>query len=1536
MKSMPPSGALGVTMDDDALIEAEIAQQLDQINLEADDFQFDENEVDFQDDDLDFPLEDQEVVLPAEMSDYINQIQRQASDFEKELAECDELIQHQTPGPKTLLNEDELSDLEQLARERGVSPETYRKRVLEEEEDFTLTDYSTLVSDDKDQQTDANDNSMALVHLNERQLEFQKIFQENLRKMEETQKQREERLQREIQEDKKREWDDFEEKEKKWMDKFASLQKEETQLVAERKMQQEKFEIELKDKENQFERELKYYEEEIKKLETETKQEQEQLDLERSEELKRQEVKQQTSATKIQAGFRGYRVRKLHRKTLDERREERAKNWEEERVKEVEEEIQRQKEEDRLKRVKEEEEEKEKIEEEARRKAEEVAKKKAEEEAKKKEEEAKRKAKEEEAKRKAEEEEAKRKAKEEAKKKAEEEAKRKTEEEMKKKAEEEAKRKADEEAKKKAEEAKKKAEEEAKRKAEEEAKRKAEEEEARKSAEEAKKRLEEEEKKKAEEMAKRKAEEEIKKSEEEAAKKIAESAREEAVVESKEKKNVLRKSQVRMSQETSGSPRPKSARSRPKSAAKRSEDLDIFDMDDTKKLQTSAHLLQGLPENLEKLRLQWIKECMPWSKVSNEPWKLKTGTSKSMRRPTSAKKLQALSEDTILMAARVSTLRQVTTVELRDLPGCNISTLGQCWGLKTLKMSKCNLTVVEGLQQCKQLHYLDLQDNFIQYVDLKDLSNLTFLDLSHNSLSSIHGLSGCSNLRWLDLSKNKITRIGGTESLRRLHTLKLSHNQLISTTGLNDTPTLQMIDMSSNHLQMVEDVSKLCLLQSLMVSSNNLQKLPCLRNHVLMRVLCLDDNSITNLEDLQCDWLPLLEVLNLSQNSIEDLVPLNNLLILKHLDISHNQILEVESVSASVTKCVHLESLSVAGNPFTELTNLDLSLPSLKRIDERVLGSGGTEVKPRTSFEAMCLSQTKVYTELANSLLQDVGAEKSKLPLDLGALCDLYFKYCDTTQKLAEEHRYAHEYGEITMAVPTAPSTPKSSQRPPSSKSVRQAQRESHLLNPKEMFERAVKTSEKGNKEGETAMNGESLASLSGSMDGRIHAGLNEKKPPNLTAKAVKALVDEDFGVSHSSEMSDLQNVAATKIQACWRGHRVRRRIWGTEVMGQGLDEVDQEILRELHQAATKIQAVWRGYILRVRLEQALEFAKFEDEDDFDFQEVDLKDLNFNEEMLEDWKPPPTPQLPANHPVLGKPPIGKLSSPPGKIPSLNLGDKPQPPGNPRRAWRGMDSPLSEAPQNGHVPRPPSIVSATDTHRTAMSKKEEQISEEWGFRDANTAHVMMQRAKKLKYNAERRKKLGKLDPKQRLALFRRLEETNVTRKPVSQPSRQTLPRKEYFQARQEEIEKQDLEKRVMANLRNSRTFEWLHNQVGSFEDQEPHLQHHPQPQPHSVKLMRQMYDNNLPRLDPQGGRNNRLTGSPAMDLQSVDSVSLQGEMIQPPRRFSAGSEASSGARFPPIKTNSAGSGQKRERISFRDNEVKLGIGWGGGRKRGQRM
>ena len=100
------------------------------------------------------------------------------------------------------------------------------------------------------------------------------------------------------------------------------------------------------------------------------------------------------------------------------------------------------------------------------------------------------------------------------------------------------------------------------------------------------------------------------------------------------------------------------------------------------------------------------------------------------------------------------------------------------------------------------------------------------------------------------------------------------------------------------------------------------------------------------------------------------------------------------------------------------------------------------------------------------------------------------------------------------MAVPTAPSTPKSSQRPPSSKSVRQAQKEGqgHLLNPKELFERALQGSDKKKQDGGTPEKGESLLNHSGALDGRNHNTSGENKPPGISAKTIKALVDEDIG----------------------------------------------------------------------------------------------------------------------------------------------------------------------------------------------------------------------------------------------------------------------------------------------------------------------------------------------------------------------------------------------------------------------------------------
>ncbi|CAG2248371.1 unnamed protein product [Mytilus edulis] len=598
------------------------------------------------------------------------------------------------------------------------------------------------------------------------------------------------------------------------------------------------------------------------------------------------------------------------------------------------------------------------------------------------------------------------------------------------------------------------------------------------------------------------------------------------------------------------------------------------------------------------------------------------------------------------------------------------------------------------------------------------------------------------------------------------------------------------------------------------------------------------------------------------------------------------RILNIDVFQSSLQSYIYLEMLHLCGNPAVESLEdkdsfrkkLTSVLTRLHQLDDATLESTqcGSPIKPRNSFEAMCLHQVQMMKDVHHRFLQDTKSHLDSS--NLSELCEIYFKFCDKTHKMAEDNRYAHEYGEISIAQPTAPSTPKSG-RPRSARANKVVQ--DSYMSPKDMFEKALHDG----------------GSKGGGSNGLVRGDNVAVVKPVITAKIVQNILEDD---TTSQKKLHRRHEAAVKIQSAWRGYSVRR--WYEQVVQD--QSFDMAVLLELHNAAIKIQAIWRGYSVRCRLERALDFAKLEDDDEFG--EIDMNDLNFNEDILDDWKPPSTPQIPNRHAVLGKPPSGKKTTPP-KIPALPLGDNPHPPQQPRRAWRGMDSPLSDVQVQQNYPRPPSsLISGTDTHRTVQSRKEEKISEEWGFKNNETAHLMMQRAKKMKYNAERRKKLSKLDPKQRLVLFRKLEE--VSHYPhVQAPSRKILPRKEYFQERQKEIDNADREKRIEKSEKVSRTFEWLHTQVGDYDVSDSPINTNNQ-----GNRTRQRFgsDGNLPKLDSDlmSGKAVRLVSSP-VDLMSVDSVSIQGEFSKP-RRFSA-SSSDSQTRLPPIKGGSAPTGQKRK-------------------------
>ncbi|XDV28949.1 hypothetical protein PO909_032140, partial [Leuciscus waleckii] len=299
-----------------------------------------------------------------------------------------------------------------------------------------------------------------------------------------------------------------------------------------------------------------------------------------------------------------------------------------------------------------------------------------------------------------------------------------------------------------------------------------------------------------------------------------------------------------------------------------------------------------LPDSTEQKRLAWMMSCTPWSKLSlQNKRKVSSAQQQSQKRGPRRKRVSSLpplSVNTILKTGTWSSLKQVTTVMLEDLPGCCLSTLSECNNLQTLTLRRCGLTSLDGLNQCAQIRYIDVQENSITHVDCGGLVNLQVLLLGKNLLMNTHGFDGAENLQILQLSHNNISRISGLGPLKMLLRLSVDHNQLLSTRGLKEIYTLLHLDCSYNHLCHVEGLENCALLNTLDLRGNSLTELPVLQNHVLLRDLYLDDNLISSIVDLESYWLPLLQNLSVAQNSVTRLIPFLDLVSLRTLDASSN------------------------------------------------------------------------------------------------------------------------------------------------------------------------------------------------------------------------------------------------------------------------------------------------------------------------------------------------------------------------------------------------------------------------------------------------------------------------------------------------------------------------------------------------------------------------------------------------------------------------------------------------------------------------
>ncbi|XP_035194012.1 leucine-rich repeat and IQ domain-containing protein 1 isoform X15 [Oxyura jamaicensis] len=892
---------------------------------------------------------------------------------------------------------------------------------------------------------------------------------------------------------------------------------------------------------------------------------------------------------------------------------------------------------------------------------------------------------------------------------------------------------------------------------------------------------------------------------------------------------------------------------------------------------------------------------------------------------------------------------EVTEITLEDLPACSLSTLSECSNLQVLTLRRCGLVALEGLSSCKDLKYINMEENSIEMVDCENLENLCILILNKNHISSVCGLDGCINLQNLELSYNRITRIGGLESLKNLQQLNVDHNQLISTKGLSETATLIHLDCSFNHLTQIEGIESCGLLQILKLQGNNLQELPRLENHVLLRELYLDDNSISAMKMLSLYWLPLLQILSLSQNSLTELVPLNSFVSLEKLDIKNNCLSDLKSVIAWLSGCNNLRELSLSGNPLLQERNCKPSLckelPSLQFLDGENLN-----YHTLTTTERIKRSESRTFLELCQVQIEENVILKNKaVELGIASSIDAAQRQCwyfNQLMKLSIEHRCAHEYGELNVTDRDRPEALQNHLKQTSTGCLQEnnlfimgaTENKQVLLDPSERWittghikatfiNSSIPVHQKENKEDHRVKQK--------NIESCINYSEESKGNNNMSAqlKLQQSIISSNVGrdLQHFDNDTERLHMAASAIQSLWKKYHARRKTNCTKTRNNHFTEVS----RWKNEAATLIQASWKGFLLRRKLASALAAVKRDEVED-EYEEINVDDFMFYEAALEkEWLTLDSTRFTSKTLLFSN----QLHWPKKYSRPLNSSEHSNSLQlSPQALWQCVDRPHLYSPENLHFHRSSEKGTVSQLFDLKERKKfsyrsgkEEKISEEWyvklqysacsrnrGFKDISTAQLMLKRAHKMeprKYSSK------KVDPAVCLALFKNNENKHLHVK----PPRKTWPANAgYFEGEKEEFSQLDTTLDEKLQKRKDFTYQWLHTQLSDYE---------------AASSKNTKSCSFLPELDPvicNSGQVQLMASPVSREDTDLDLVSMASgsaltknrEKNKQPHRHSARSSKKNVST--PEKSHLGPS--CREWISFRDHPVQLSGGWGTGKKR----
>ncbi|KAI9547547.1 hypothetical protein NQZ68_017100 [Dissostichus eleginoides] len=699
---------------------------------------------------------------------------------------------------------------------------------------------------------------------------------------------------------------------------------------------------------------------------------------------------------------------------------------------------------------------------------------------------------------------------------------------------------------------------------------------------------------------------------------------------------------------------------------------------------------------------------------------------------------------------------------------------------------------------------------------------------------------------------------------------------------------------------------------------------PSLSNQVLLSELHLQDNSISSLQSLSAAWMPLLQQLSVAQNRITQLPSMSGCVSLANLDLRFNCLSEPLNVCESLEGCHFLREVQLTGNPLQQergwRSALQKALPGLRSIQQTDSSLAPPAVPQLGSASGSFLMFCQAQLQQTQYSQQQLSRELSNASSSLDAVKSSCRHFTEALQ-LAEDQRYAHEYGDTTVtACATIPeeTLDMDSTNTENHREMESTGNVSSVL-PNRDNTRCSNWTFEDKYAAEIQHNTFNTVATHPNTGPTVREANSESVHPSTTSSNLKMPP-----VSNHEDLNLQSSTAAVRIhQLCayrQKSGNVSRPSTAEEGGGRGGDGRDggepesgpaflSRSVVARHYAASVIQGFWRGYSLRRRLASALAAVTRPDaaEDDT-FEEVDVDEFDFDEAALEkQWTlslpedSPPRCCLMSDQPLSLKPPV---HFPEASEYILS----PPPVWRPKQAWVPPEQAVEQrvSPESSNRSKSPASASVL----SRLSERSEKIIEEWGFTHSHTALQMLKRARKMKSTKQQQTK--RRDPFDRHSV----KKYSYQLGPVEARNRPTQHNRNEIKVVQAELELQQAEK--VERVKQQRAQQWLQTQAARSDRGSE-----------SVHFLPEISSDIL-----NGGRVQLVADLGSTELHASGSCANNSLAAQPcnkndyPRRNSLGHSREE-VPSPPRVTSAP---SKKERMSFRDNPVVKSGGWGGGKKR----